>query len=451
MPVDVGLFWLMKTLFLSLLLLGATLAVAEEPVYDSDDMQLEGMLAELKDNADEGDLADMRQVYLHYGFAGKQEQANAWAQKFLDTLRERAEKGDVAAMSNLARAYQAGDAVITPDPVQAAAWLSRASAAGDAASAYMLGEMLTQQKQEAEAKVAYARAYGLFRQRAEQGNTEARYWMGFMELRGIGTEKPQNPAATLLALVENDEFLPAAYQLFKYAAEQEDESLSLRCARLLADKGQDPQMAYFVADAAYHGRGMAQDNALGDRYLQQAVTASVPAALYHRAWQLEDEGKLAEAFKMFADAAAAGHDNALVKAGVMLLEGRGTEKDEATGLQYLQRASDILKSPFAPWELGRYYDSLGERALADGYYITASDRGLAPAMARRGLLHLFPGSGVDWSPTEAYQWWTRGAEAEDEDCILYRRLYIYLFIPLLVVLVFALPMLAARLLLKKQG
>ena len=440
----------MKTLLLSLLLLGATVAVAE-PVYDSDDMQLEGMLAELKDNADEGDLADMRQVYLHYGFAGKQEQANAWAKKFLDTLRERAEQGDVAAMSNLARAYQAGDAVISPNPVQAAAWLSRASAAGDAASAYMLGEMLAQQGQEAEAKVAYARAYGLFRQRAEQGNTEARYWMGFMELRGIGTEKPQNSAATLAALVENDEFLPAAYQLFKYAAEQEDDALAFRCARLLADKGQDPQMAYFVADAAYHGRGTEPDEELASRYLQQAVEAGCPAALYHRAWQLEDEGKLEDAFKMFADAAAAGHDNALVKAGVMQLEGKGCEKDEATGLQYLQRATDVLNSPFAPWELGRYYDSIGERSLADSYYITASDRGLAPAMARRGLLHLLPGSGVDWSPTEAYRWWTRGAEAEDEDCLLYRRLYLYLFIPLLVVLVFSLPMLLARYLLRRKS
>lgn len=440
----------MKKLLFSLFVACATMAVAE-PVYDSDDMQLEGMLAELKDNADEGDLADMRQVYLHYGFAGKQKQAEAWSQKFLDTLRERAEKGDVAAMSNLARAYQAGDAVITPDPVQAAAWLSRASAAGDAASAYMLGEMLAQQGQEGEAKVAYARAYGLFRQRAEKGNTDARYWMGFMELRGIGTEKPQHPEATLTDLVEKEEFLPAAYQLFKYAVEQEDEELSLRCARLLADKGQDPQMAYFVADALYHGRGAVADSEAADRYLQEAVAAGVPDALYHRAWQLEDEGKLEESFKMFSDAAAAGHENALVKAGVMLLEGRGIEKDEATGLQYLQRAADILKSPFAPWELGRYYDSIGEGALADGYYVTASDRGLAPAMARRGLLHLLPGSGVEWSPTEAYRWWTRGAEAEDEDCRLYLRLYLYLFIPLLVVLVFALPMLAARLLLRKQA
>lgn len=441
----------MKHAFFSLLLALALLpaGAADSPVYDSDDMQLEGMLAAFKDSADTGDLAAMRQVYLHYGMAGLREQAQAWSQKFLETLRERAEKGDIAAMSNLGRAYLAGDAVITPDPVQAAAWLSRASAEGDAASAYMLGEMLTQQQQEAEAKIAYARAYGLFRQRAEQGDSDARYWMGFMELRGIGTEQPEHPAATLTAMVEEG-FQPAAYQLFKYAAEQGDDATALRCARLLADKGQDPQMAYFVADAAYHGRGMEQDDTTGARYLEQAVSAGVPAALYHRAWQLEDEGQNTAAFKLFADAAAAGHDNALVKAGVMLLEGRGTEKDESTGLQYLQRAADLLQSPFAPWELGRYYDSIGERALADSYYITASDRGLAPAMARRGLLHLIPGSGVEWSPTEAYRWWTRGAEAEDADCTLYRRLYIYLFIPLLVILVFTLPMALARLLLKRE-
>lgn len=440
----------MKHFFLSLsaaLLLGA--AAYAEPAYDSDDLKLEGMLAAYKDSADEGDLAAMRQVYLHYGFAGKQEQAQAWAQKFLDTLRERAERGDVAAMSNLGRAYLAGDACITPDPVQAAAWLSRASAQGDATSAYMLGEMLAQQNNEADAKVAYARAYGLFRQRAESGDQDARYWQGYMELRGIGTEKPEQPDARLRAMVKEDH-LPAAYQLFKYAAEQQDDATALLCARLLADKGQDPQMAYYVATAAYEGKGMEQDSALADRYLQQAVAAGVPAALYHRGWQLEAEGKNEAAFRHFADAAAAGHEHAPVKAGVMLLEGRGCEKDEATGLQYLQRADEMQHSPFAAWELARHYAAIGERGLADSYIISASDRGLDAAMARRGLLHLIPASGVDWSPTEAYRWWSRGAESGDTDCLILLRLYLYLFIPLLVLLVFAGPMVAARLLLKRE-
>lgn len=439
----------MKHIFLSLtaaLLLGAASVAA--PAYDSDDLKLEGMLAPMKDSADEGDLAAMRQVYLHYGFAGKQAQAQAWAQKFLDTLRERAEQGDAAAMSNLGRAYLAGDACITPDPVQAAAWLSRASAQGDAASAYMLGEMLAQQNNEADAKVAYARAYGLFRQRAENGDKDARYWQGYMELRGVGTEKPEQPDARLRALVA-EEHLPAAYQLFKYAAEQEDDETALLCARLLADKGQDPQMAYYVATAAYEGKGTEQDSSLADRYLQQAVDAGMPAALYHRAWQLEEAGKNEEAFRLFSEAAAAGHEHAPVKAGVMLLEGRGCEQDEATGLQYLQRAAEVQQSPFAAWELARHYAAVGEQGLADSYIISASDRGLDAAMARRGLLHLIPASGVDWSPTEAYRWWTRGADSGDDTCRLYLRLYLYLFIPLLVLLVFAGPMVAARLLLKR--
>lgn len=439
-------FFPMKTSFLLRFLLAAAMLLPSyaEPVYESDDLQLEGLLAAYKDSADSGDLASMRQVYLHYGYAGKQEQAQAWAGKFLDTLRKRAEAGDTAAMSNLGRAYLAGDACITPDPLQAAAWLSRASAAGDASSAYMLGELLAQQQNAAEANIAYARAYGLFRQRAEQGDTEARYWQGYMELQGRGTDRPEHPEATLSALVE-EEHLPSAYQLFKFAAEHQDDATAVRCARLLADKAQDAKMAYFVADAAYKGAGIPQDTELAERYLETAVKAGEPAALYHRAWQLEDEGKDTEAFRLFADAAAAGHENALVKAGVMLLHGQGCEQDEATGLQYLQRADEILQSPFAPWEIARYYDSIGERALADAYYITASNRHLAPAMARRGLLHLIPGSGVEWSPTEAYRYWQRGAEADDADCRLYRNLYLYLFIPLLVVLIFALPATAAYL------
>ena len=61
-------------------------------------------------------------------------------------------------------------------------------------------------------------------------------------------------------------------------------------------------------------------------------------------------------------------------------------------------------------------------------------------MARRGLLHLDPSSPVVWNPTATYHWWKIGADAGDATCTLYLRLYLYLFTPLLLILIFGLPL-----------
>ena len=70
--------------------------------------------------------------------------------------------------------------------------------------------------------------------------------------------------------------------------------------------------------------------------------------------------------------------------------------------------------------------------------------GYPAAMARRGLLHLAPTSSLTWNPTATYHWWKLGADAGDETCTLYLRLYLYIFIPLVLLLVFGLPILLVR-------
>ena len=115
------------------------------------------------------------------------------------------------------------------------------------------------------------------------------------------------------------------------------------------------------------------------------------------------------------------------------------QKDEARGLSMLQAACDRLNSARAPLEIARYYDSIGEAELANAWYVTASDRGVAEAMSRRGLLHLNPFSGLKWNPTLAYQWWSAGQTAGDAECTLYVRLFLYVFIPVLLILVFGVP------------
>lgn len=418
------------------------LPVAAADALRSDNAELEQRLEPLKQAAEAGDPAQTRQVYLHYGFAGMQEQAEAWAAKFLDQLRERAEAGDLRAMNTLGRAYLLGDACIVADPAQALLWYTRAADAGDADSAYMLGNILEKQQQSAQAKQAYARAYGLYRREAERDNKpEPRFRAAYMQLMGQGV--PADPAAATAELerLAGEHYLPALYQLFRHYTGAGNEPAAFACARRLADEGQDAQMAYVVADAYLKGKGVAANPEEGGRWLARAVEAGIPAAQYHRAWELEQEGKDAEAYPLYSAAAAQGNADAAIRAGKMLLEGRGTDRDDSAGLAYLQRACDAYRSPIAPYELGLYYDGVGERRLADSWYSVASDRGLVEAMPRRGLLHLDPFSEQAWSPTETYRWWKIAADAGDATARLYLRLYLWVFTPLLLLLVFGMPIL----------
>ncbi len=414
------------------------------PALACDDARMEQSVAQLKEEAAKGDAYSQRQLYLRYALKGHRTQAAAWADKLIKNLTEKAQAGDQKAMWMLARLFLAGDEVIPADMVRSVEWFNRLSAAGEPSAAFILGDLYTKQNSPEAAKSAYAKAYAIYSDIAANGDAEALYWQGYMELNALGV--PQNTAGGIEKLEKASAAgaVPAAYQLFKVYTKglstPADEAKALAYATQLADQGKDAQMAYVVADAYLKGKGVPKDEAKGLQYLEKAVAAQVPAALYHKAWMLQEQGKYEEALDAYRAAAQQGHADAAVKAGSMLIFGDGVEADAAEGLKILQYASGALDSPFAPYELGRYYDSVGEGALADEYYITASNRGYPAAMARRGLLHLDPTSGLTWNPTATYHWWKLGADSGDETCTLYLRLYLYVFAPLLLILIFGLPL-----------
>lgn len=414
------------------------------PALACDDARMEQSVAQLKEEAAKGDAYSQRQLYLRYALKGHRTQAAAWADKLIENLTEKAQAGDQKAMWMLARLFLAGDEVIPADIVRSVEWFNRLSAAGEPSAAFILGDLYTKQNSPEAARSAYAKAYTIYSDMATKGDTEALYWQGYMELNALGV--PQNAAGGIEKLEKAAAAgaVPAAYQLFKVYTKglstPADEAKALAYATQLADQGKDAQMAYVVADAYLKGKGVPKDEAKGLQYLEKAVAAQVPAALYHKAWMLQEQGKHQEALAAYQAAAQQGHADAAVKAGSMLIFGEGVEADAAEGLKILQYASGALDSPFAPYELGRYYDSVGEGALADEYYITASNRGYPAAMARRGLLHLDPTSGLTWNPTATYHWWKLGADSGDETCTLYLRLYLYVFAPLLLILIFGLPL-----------
>lgn len=431
---------LLFTLLLSLPLLAETPAV-----FSCNDPALEEALTELKQKAESGDAYASRQVYLRYAMKGFSKQAHTWAAKFTDTLKKLAENGDTKAARYLGRAYLTGDDYLKKDDAQAAAWFKRAADAGDGAAAYILGELHTKANHHAEAAAAWKQAYALYSKQAAAGDHEALYWQGYMEQNAIGTPEAQQSGIAKMEQAAAAGNMTAAYQLFKTYTSgigtAADESKAFRYAKQLADDGKDLQMTYVVADAYFKGKGIPADEKLALEYMEKAVAGNVPAAIYHKAWRLEEAGKNEEAYRLYRQAASMGHADAAVRVGSMQLHGKGTEKDESAGLATLQRACDRLNSVFAPYEIARYYDSVGESELADEWYVVASDRGVQEAMGRRGLLHLNPFSCVKWGPTETYRWWKHGKDAGDADCTLYYNLYFYLFIPLIIILVFALPLL----------
>lgn len=424
------------------------------PALSCEDATMEQNLAELKESATQGDAYSQRQIYLRYAQKGHSVQAAAWADMLIENLTRKAEEGDMKAMWMLARLFLTGDVVVPADTVRSVEWFSKLSDAGEPSAAFILGDIYTKQNNQEKAKSAYGKAYRTYSELAARNDQEALYWQGYMELNALGVSQDAAGGISKLEKAATSGIIPAAYQLFKIYTKgigtPADEARALFYATQLADEGKDAQMAYLVADAYLKGKGTAPDKDKGMAYLDKALAAQIPAALYHKAWLLQEENKHEEALSYYRAAAQQGHADAAVKAGSMLIFGQGVEADSAEGLKLLQYADTMLESPMAPYELGRYYDSADECALADEYYITASHRGFPAAMARCGLLHLIPGSSLSWDPTATYHWWKLGAEAGDSTCTLYLRLYLFVFIPLLLILIFGLPLYFVHHMLKKR-
>ncbi len=433
-------------LLLSMLALPLCAQDAAAPAYDSDNLQLEGNLAELKDKGEAGDAAASRQVYMRYAVQGHMEQAKAWAARYTEQLEKRAEGGDTQAMLLLGTNHLTGKELTPLDTAKAVTWLSRAAEAGDPTASYILADVYKQQGDAEMSKQSFERAYDQYSKLAAEhpDNAQYTYWLGYMQQNGEGTAP--NPAAGIALLEKAAEMGNdwACTHLFKTYTQglgtEKNPERALLYARKLADSGKDGLMAFATALAYLKGEGVAKDEALGEHYLDMAAQANLPDAICLKANRLKAAGKITEALALYTQAASMQHEEALIEAALMLLYGAaGVEKDEARGLSYLQTANTRLNSPRAPYELARYYESIGEDDVAADWYLTASNAGVIEAMAKRGLMHLNPFSAVEWNPTAAYQWWKKGSDEGDADCTLYRRLFLYGLVPLVLAIVFGLP------------
>ena len=448
---------MLRALFITALLSCAPLLPAQQEApaapqanLSCGDEKLETALADLKKEALEngGSPRAARQVYLRYDYAGHREQALAWADLFVKMLKDMAARGNAQAMSNLGHLYLQGDPVVPADREQAVKWLKLAADKDVTWACTMLGRIYAAEKQPEEAHKAFAKAYALYEKRAAEGDEPSMLKQADMLFSGMGTKPDTERSLAIykqLADKGNTQALAQLFRLYTTSRTKDGMRTGMEYARKLADKG-DTKMAYLVYCELLRGVNMDKDEQAAAKYLQAAVAEPhpYPEALYQKGWDAEEAGNTAEAIPFYERAVLLNHDRAPVRLGVLLRDGAQGEEGRERGLQMLQDAATRLQSPFAAHELALHYDRQGDSAQADNWYIKASECGYAPAMARRGLLHLNPFSPVEWNPTLAYRWWKQGERADDPACKRYLNIYLYLFIPLLVVFVFATPMLLVK-------
>ena len=452
-----------RTIAIAALLAAAPLLPAQQApapaageVLSCDDEKLEAALADLKKEAQEQNSPRAaRQVYLRYDFAGHRPQAEAWAQRFVSMLTEMAGRGNVNAMMNLAYLYLQGDPVVPADREKALVWLKAAEAGENAGACILLAHVYAADNDMQGVNASYRHAFAIYEKRAAAGDVKAKLAMADLLFNGLGVQEDRDRAVDIykeLAKHDDPTALSELFRIFStYSKSEAGTRKAFEYARRLADLG-DTRMAYLMYCELKRGRYMDKDEEAAAKYLEASLKepSPFPEALYQKGWDAETAGNNAEAILFYERAVQLNHDRARTRLGLLWLHGAQGDEGRERGRVLLEESATTYNSPFSAYELARHYAQTGDSAKADDWYIKSSERGYAPAMARRGLLHLNPFSPVEWSPTLAYRWWKQGERGQDPTCTRYLNLYLYLFIPLLVVLVFTLPLLILRKAKRKQ-
>ncbi|WP_339884073.1 tetratricopeptide repeat protein [Vreelandella maris] len=230
-------------------------------------------------------------------------QRDLGAEGNIEALIAAAKNGHPSAMADLGRAYLDGEGV-ERDQQQAESWLEQASQAGHAGAAASLGRMYLD-RGDSERGIDYLETA------VSRGHAGARNDLGEAYLTGRHTE--QNVERGL-------ELLNAA-----------------------AESG-DPLAAYVLGDAYQHGKGVGKDAELAERWYQQASDAG---AVYARAELgiafMRGEGAIGQdvqrGYELLRDAAKQGHAGAQASLGREYLSGRNIEKDPERGARYLYQAA----------------------------------------------------------------------------------------------------------------
>ena len=220
---------------------------------------------------------------------------------------EAAEKGDVAAMSNLAFMYAKGLGV-EKDELEAIHWYKKAAENGHLTSQFNLGVIYAKGRGVTQ---DFAEALKWYKLAAEQGDVTAQSTLAMMYAKGIGTDKNDKEAVNWYhrAAVQghtNSQYI-LANMFMKGHGVPKDEEEALEWYRQAAEKGHinaQITLGYMYGK----GKGTARDDV--------------------------------EAFNWYCKAAELGHPNAQFNLGVIYAKGRGIKQDIEEAKKWYRKAAD---------------------------------------------------------------------------------------------------------------
>jgi TPR repeat protein len=301
-----------------------------------------------------------------------------------------AESGHAAAMTNLGVMYSRGEGVARDDG-RALEWYRKAAAAGSTKAMVMLGTRAAQGQGVAQDG---AEALSWYREAAAKGDETAMYLAGTALLRSSDSDDLAEAHRWLRAASDAEHApsltaLGAAYLEGKGVERNAPEAM--RLFRAAAALGDATAMAN-LGVAHLDGLGTAQDMKEGVRWLRGAAALGDARALtkfgdLHRLGTAAPEVPLdlGAAFARYSEAAELGFAPAMAHVGAMLVDGKGTARDEERGVEWLERAANA-GVPEAMLNLaGCYRDGRGvDQNHATAYFWAAAGAGRVGEPLREG-------------------------------------------------------------------
>ncbi len=258
----------------------------------------------------------------------------------VDALLERAQNGDVAAQFTLGGVYWQGRHV-AQNYDKAFKWFLAAAKQGvpeaqaNIANFYLNGWSVEQDQKKA-----------LFwhRKAAAQNFALSQFWIGQFYRGGLGgVAQNRKKAIQWMTKAANQNFAEAQ-SVLGVLAFQDKKFKEARAWFLKAAEGDNPSAQFMIAQLYQKGVGGEQDIEEAASWFESAVDNGVVEAKFQLGGLLykghegvpKDE---ARAFELFQEAAEQNYVLAQHNAGVMLVEGIGTQKDVTAGLALLDKAA----------------------------------------------------------------------------------------------------------------
>ncbi|MCR5170568.1 MAG: hypothetical protein K6C33_08950 [Desulfovibrio sp.] len=337
--------------------------------------------------------------------------------KAVAALLRGASRGDADAMARLAHRYHAGDGV-PKDPDQALRWALASADAGSPRGAYLAGLMLAERNNPDDGSLQQAQI--LLRQAADAGYGHADEVLRMLRTGMV----PKERAETLASRQAGS--LHAQAQ----GADAGEADYASGSSRLEAERrAGDPEDLFGLGCALLDGDGVAKDVERGLSLLEQSASqgcalAQVVLAEGHlkREFPASDPARGAE---LLAQAAACRNARVLALCARLYEEDlEGLTPDLKRARHCLRQAADMgdAEAQFLlalKLVLGEGMPRNPSRAA--GYARKAAAQDFAPAQRLLGKMHA-DGLGVAASLKKAFFWFSKAAEAGDEDALVQKAL-----------------------------